>query len=85
MPAVERRDEVEKAQDALHRAEQAIAAAQRERDEADAALDRALSELGWRRAFGGFDAKLYERGGAGHLVGRDQLLAALEAERRGGA
>ena len=45
MPAVERRDEVEKAQDALHRAEQAIAAAQRERDEADAALDRALSEL----------------------------------------
>ena len=77
------RDPVVKAVRELERATEAVTEAERMRDEADAALDRALAERGWRRAGGAFSALLYESPVApGFLVERRDVLAAIEQDRR---
>lgn len=71
----------------------AVTRAERELADADAALaeareqlDQALASKGWRRVYGGFDARLYAHvTRPGYLTPLEQVLEVIELERRAAA
>jgi excisionase family DNA binding protein len=71
------------ARQAIEEAEQRVSEAQDALAEANDRLDAVLASYGWRRAFGAFDSRLYERvGQPGYLAPLDDALSAAEFEAK---